>query len=117
MEVIPNKCLTPHKQCSVNATRDTLVSQSSPSPSREGKGKESNAACDVADRDEISGKIRLSKWHTSHAQEACPIKIKKQLEQDQGESSGSHIDLALMHEQIKNTHLISSLMNTQKGKY
>ena len=84
---------------------------------QEGKVKEIHVTQDVADKDKIGGKIRSSMWNPGNPQLACPIKIMKWLEQDQGKSSVSHIDFALMHEKIKGTDLIfSSILHAQRGR-
>ena len=53
------KCTTPHKQHSVNTTRETLMGQISPSQSVEGKVKESQVAHDIADKYKIGGKNQI----------------------------------------------------------
>ena len=56
MQTITHRKALPHKQCSVNTTRETLARQCLPSPSETRKVQESHVAFDVTDRGEISRK-------------------------------------------------------------
>ena len=72
MLAIPRVMSDLHKQLSVNTTRQTAMSQSLPSQSREGNFRENNVTYDEIDKGKILGKLGAASstqaMHSKHAQ-------------------------------------------------
>ena len=75
---VPKEMHYSHQQDIVNTTKETLMGQSVPSKSGEGKVEESIVTHDIADKCQNGRKVTLSKQQTSHVQQAHTIKVMKQ---------------------------------------
>ena len=62
----------------LNTTRETLMGQSSPSHSGEGKVEEIHVACDAAEKDKINGKIQVQQAAQRPCAASMMSKIMKQ---------------------------------------